>query len=532
MKKAKNMKKIIIVLFLYMGVAAVAQESHSNYQNHSYRYFDRYVYRAEERFHTAVKPFLMQQVDSVVSLDTLYHKPVERKFWDVVLNQHLIAVEKEDYAFSIDPQFQFELGQGQGEEAMSWMNTRGFIINGRVGKKLRFSTSFYENQAMFNDYRYAVVKEDGVVPGQGKPKTFKEGGFDYGFAEGFVSWQLNKFFNLQFGHGKNFIGDGYRSVLLSDHAFNYPYFKITTDFWNIKYVNLWAQFQDLSNSYDYGTQTYDKKWGAIHYLDWSATPWLNIGLFEAIMWEDQDSSGRRGFDMNYANPVIFFRPVEFSVGSPDNVLMGANVKLTLWRKQVFYGQFLIDEFAIEHMKEISSGWWSNKFAIQGGYKGFDLFKVQHLDLQTEVNYARPFTYSHLSTGKNYGHYDAALAHPLGSNFLESVTFLRYNHKRVFVEARYSHAIHGADTAGLNYGNNIWLSYNDRAQDYGNKLGTAERVTLDYTTLTLSYLVNPNYNFNVYASYTNRVESIAGERSAQSLFTFGIRTSLQNFYYDF
>ena len=62
-------------------------------------------------------------------------------------------------------------------------------------------------------------------------------------ANGHVSYQTSKHFNFQFGHGKHFIGDGYRSMLLSDNSFNYPYLKITTDVWKVSYVNLYSSIK-------------------------------------------------------------------------------------------------------------------------------------------------------------------------------------------------------------------------------------------------------------------------------------------------
>lgn len=542
-----------------------SQESHSLYQNQTFRHYDRYVYNADHRFHTSVKPFLNHQVDSFVNIDSSYRIPVNNKAWDIVLNRSLIKFNKNGFKFTIDPLMNYEVGKGNGFDHISWISTRGFLINGTIGKNFSFSTQFNENQSEFNDYRKDIVSEDGVIYGQGRPKNYsgkyplfiriprrilgkpkyKVDGYDYAFSEAYVAYQAGKHFNFQFGHGKNFIGDGYRSLLLSDHAFSYPFFKITTDIWNIKYVNLWSQHQDFTTKYPYGN-AYDKKWASMHYLDWSVAPWLNIGFFEAIIWQNSDSIGHRGFDINYANPVIFFRPVEFSVGSPDNALLGLNGKLTLFKKHVFYGQFMLDEFKFSHVKEgikhklnpgdstVQWGWWGNKYAIQAGYKTFDLFGMKHLDIQTEINYARPYIYSHLSSLKNYGHYNVSLAHPLGSNFMESVSFIRYNYERLFFEGRFSYAKHGRDTAGLNFGNDIFKPYTDRQvwQEYGNKLGQAETVTLKYASFTLAYLVNPATNLNIYISYSNRNEASASINSKQSLITFGIRTSLQNFYYDY
>jgi hypothetical protein len=518
-------------LFLFLiSTTLYAQESHSMYQNQNFRHFDRYVYQSSERFHTSVKPFLQAQVDSVVTLDSLYRLPASTKFKDIVFNRSLVQFKKDDFSFTIDPLFNFELGKGSDNTENSWINTRGIMVNAQLGKTVSVSTSFYENQAMFNDFRRDLVSKNRVIPGQGLPKSYQETGYDYGWAEAYVSFTPNSHFDFTWGHGKNFIGDGYRSLLLSDHAFNYPFFRITTDFWHIKYINLWAQMQDITSNYSYGT-AYDKKWASMHYLDWSVTPWLNVGFFEAIIWQNADSTSVRGFDINYANPVIFLRPVEFSVGSPDNALMGINGKLTLFKKHVFYGQALIDEFLLSELTARNE-WWGNKWAIQAGYKTFDVFDWKHLDFQTEFNYVRPFTYSHLISEQNYGHYNASLAHPLGSNFWESVTFIRYNHKRIFLEGRFSYAKHGSDTAGFNFGNNIYASYDTRTKEYDNYLGQAQEVNLTYASLMLAYLVNPQTNLNLYVQYTSRNEMIGDTKNQQSLITFGIRTSLQNFYYDF
>lgn len=530
-------KQTILILtgFCFLMFNVVGQESHSLYQNHTFRHFDRQVYQKQNQFHTSVRPFLMHQVDSLIDIDSLYYIPVNTKAANILLNRSAIRFSKNEFAFTIDPLFNFEIGKDPDFNQSSWINTRGILVNAKLGKMVNVTTSFYENQSTFADYRYDRIISSGrrIVPGQGLGKTFGDStqyNFDYGFSEAAVSFTPNQHFNFTFGHGKNFIGDGYRSLLFSDNTFNYPFFRITTDFWNIKYVNLWAQFQDLRHKSTFES-AYAKKWAAIHYLDWTVTDWLSIGFFEAIIWQNADSTGVRGFDLNYANPVIFFRPVEFSVGSPDNALMGINGKLTLFKDQIFYGQAIIDEFKMSELKA-RNGWWANKWAIQAGYKTFDLFKIKHLDIQTEFNYVRPFMYSHNSTLQNYGHYEHPLAHPLGSNFWESLTFVRYNYNRLFIDARYSFARHGSDTAGLNFGNDIYLDYETHAKEYDNYMGQAESVDLTYFTFSVAYLVNPQTNLNVYVNYTKRIEQSASTDKSQRLITFGIRTSLSNFYYDF
>lgn len=534
---------LLSILITACGLVVRGQESHSLYMEHEFNHYDRYVYQKQNRFHTSVKPYQNRQVNTTVNADSIYRIQVSRKLPDILLNRSWITYRQDDFEFTIDPLMNFELGRDGDYDKMSWVNTRGIILNARLGKYVFVTTDFYENQAKFYDYRGQVVKDVKTIPGQSSYKVFKDDGYDYAWADATISFQPDEHFDITFGHGKNFIGDGYRSMLLSDVAANYPYLRITTDFWNIKYVNLWAQFQDFTKHYDYG-HPHDKKWGSFNYLDWSVTPWLNIGLFESVIWAAADSIGHRGFDINYANPVIFTRPVEFSVGSPDNALMGVTGKITLGDNHVFYGQFIIDEFKLENVKAgikhqfnksdstIQWGWWANKWALQAGYKTYDLFGLQHLDVQAEMNVARPFMYSHVTHIQNYGHFRQPIAHPLGSNFREFVLIGRYNFQRLFVEAKYIHAMQGRDAGGQNMGSNIFADYTTHTSEYYNEIGQGQKVILQNTSAKAAFLINPRTNMNVYVGFTRRSEEVDGSKTANNLITFGLRTSLQNIYYDF
>ena len=65
-------------------------------------------------------------------------------------------------------------------------------------------------------------------------------------SSGYVTYRANKMFAVQVGHGKHFIGDGYRSLLLSDNTFNYPFLRIQTTFGKVQYTNLYTEFMDIN----------------------------------------------------------------------------------------------------------------------------------------------------------------------------------------------------------------------------------------------------------------------------------------------
>ncbi|MBR3979916.1 MAG: hypothetical protein IKJ98_02010 [Bacteroidales bacterium] len=529
-------KLLLFLLLLSFAWTGFAQDN-SVHQNASFQPYDRYLYNSENRFHTSVKPYDMTEVNKIVNIDTLYVKGCKNKYVNHFLNNDWVRFRSNVFNFNINPTFNFELSQHNGDnnEDLGWINDRGVFVNGNITDKVYFYSAFHEIQSNFTDYRRDRIKELGhnTIPGISRGKAFGEnGGLDYAYAEGFVSYIPNDYFRFQLGHGKNFIGDGYRSLILSDNAQNYPYFKITTNVWHLKYVMMWSQQYYLDKGH-LGNTRYPKKWNVMHYLDWSVTKWLNIAFFETINWGDDTLGTHRGFEFNYINPCIFLRPVEFSIGSPDNCLMGLTGKLTLWKNHVFYGQAILDEFKFSEFKK-HSGWWGSKYGLQAGYKTFDIAGVKNLDFQTEFNYVRPFIYSHFTYSQNYAHAGQPLAHPRGSNFYESVSFLRYSWKRFFFDARYSYMVYGADTTGTNYGGDIFKLYQTRTQEYDNKIGVgADKNVITYKDFTVSYMLNPKSNMTISLGVTNRTQKCdVHDDKNQWMYFVGFRTNLNNFYYDF
>ena len=298
---------LFCVMFLFSALAHA--QINSIYQNASFQPYDRYLYNAESRFHTSVKPYDMAEVWKIVNVDTLYTQKHKNKYVNHLLNNDLIRFRSKDFNFNINPSFNFEVSKHNGENSdkIGWINDRGVFINGNITDKVWFYTAFHEIQSNFSDYRRDRITELGnaTVPGISRGKPFKDnGGLDYAYAEGFVTYLPSKYFRFQLGQGKNFIGDGYRSLLLSDNAQNYPYFKITTNVWNVKYVMMWSQQYYLEPNH-VGNTRRAKKWNVMHYLDWSVTKWFNVAFFETINWgEDTLGSSHPGFEFNL-NKIMY-----------------------------------------------------------------------------------------------------------------------------------------------------------------------------------------------------------------------------------
>ena len=539
------MKNFLLILFFFLSFSILAQDQDVKHSKFKYSEIENGYNKIGNNSHTAAKPFIKREVNKYYDLSA-YDSTLSYNYndwaWRKLFDENLVKVEKEDFWFTVDPVVNFQVGKDMNSEHdYTYVNTRGFYIEGQLGEQFSFQTAFYETQARFPDYVSNWVREHkgvsgaGLVPGQGIAKNFKTGGFDYPMAEAQISFTPSKYFNFQFGTGKNFIGDGYRSLFLSDGAFNYPYFKINTTFWNIKYTNYWMFMQDIRPEVAIQGNVHQKKFVTMHHLSWNITDRINIGLFESIVWAD--TTGQRGFDIAYLNPVIFYRPVEFSLGSSGgNALIGFSTKIKITDSFQFYGQAILDEFTLAEVKA-SNGYWANKFAFQVGLNYYNLFGIENLQVKGEVNWSRPYTFSHKDILQNYGHFNQPIGHPWGSNFWETVSIVRYRYKRLYADAKIIYGKKGYDTPTTNWGGDIYKDYNSREQDYGNEVAQGNIGTLFFANLKAGYIVNPVMNLKLFVDFTYRKFDILEEtsylkNSNGAMVSLGLRTDIFNTYYDF
>ena len=524
--------------------SGIVQFSHQNYG-----VFDALLNQVGSNNHTASKPYSYDEVAKYYDFETANQSFVKQKasWWGRKLwNENLVAIQGEEYWFTLNPIFDFRLGKDTESEASNtFVNTRGLIVNGGLGKQLTFTTSIYESQGRFADYYNAYAESirpsggnPAIIPGIGIAKRFKEDAYDFPLAEANIKYQPSKFVNLQLGYGRNFLGDGYRSLLQGDGTSPYPFFKINTTFWKIKYTNTYMWLKDVR---DLATVdgTYATKYMASHYLSWNATKRLNIGFFENVVWTN---TNERGFDFNFVNPLIFYRAVEFGSSSKTgNAVLGLSSKYK-WNNQInFYGQFLIDEFAIGDVQESNQS-WRNKFGYQVGVKYYDAFKVKNLLLQLEYNQVRPYVYSHSNPLTNYGHNNQSMGHNWGANFRELVAIARYYKGRYFADAKLIYGQRGFDfnngTDNFNYGGNIYLDYDEnRPYDTGVSIAQGNETTVMIADLQVGYLVNPASNLKVFGNVLFRnfdptAETTATVQSNTTWFSIGLRSDLFNWYFDY
>lgn len=393
--------------------------------------------------------------------------------------QNLFGSNSNNFFLAFDPVIQIQAGTESFQRHNISLLTYGFTARGLISKRLGFSlfvTNNHENGPQF--YKNRIIQYN-AVPGEGNYSKNVNGSVNYLDARGYMTYTIAKYIDLQVGYDKNFIGNGYRSMFLSDHGSSYPFLKINTRIWKLNYENIYAKLESL----DLGgiPKTSQKKFIVLHHLSMNLTKSFNLGLFESIVSARDDH-----FDFEYLNPIIFLRQAEGNVGSPDKAHVGIDFKLNTAQRFQFYGQFMLDEFLL-HQFVKHTGYWANKWALQGGLKYIDALNVNNLDIQLEANIVRPFTYSHFDPITNYSSSNQSLADPIGANFHELITIVKFQPSpKWYLNARVIYYNQGLDSAGLNLGSNIFLDYRTRPRDYGFKIAGGNKASCLNASFNIAY----------------------------------------------
>jgi hypothetical protein len=436
----------------------------------------------------------------------------------------------------INPIIYYQQGiapKGLDKNQNLFINTKGIEVRASISKKIGLYTSITDNQERGPQHHQNYVLNNTAIPNATYYKPFKvdKPGFaqDYLIARGYVDAEvLKNKVNLSLGHYNFHIGDGYRSMFLSDRGSDYMFFKINTRLGKFNYQNIFAE---LTPQYLRGLdQQLPKKYAAMHHLSINVNKWLHVGVFESVIFARKDH-----FDFQYLNPVILYRGVEQALGSPDNAMLGLNYKINTGVKAIIYGQLLFDEFNFGQLKQGNS--WANKWAFQTGVKATDIFGIKNLYLQGEFNIVRPFTYSNDDSVTEYSHYNQALAHPLGSDLMELIAIAKYQPaKNLFLTLKGIYVQQGRDSLNnKSYGNNIFKNNGSGYRFSDNNVGFFNGSQSDvlYLNANISYELKNNLYIDAGATYRSESASSSINANYKNSFMYlGFRLNTIRREYDY
>jgi hypothetical protein len=571
----------VVISFLVMAVVpSYAQGTFINFGNEANYYVDRLDIKYGKILpvtHTSDKPYHRGKVAKMAEtlmlsnikfakvqqsqiqflmdengewLDSLESKTKRPawKFWrEPASFLHYSTKKKGLFDVRLNPMVDVRVGVESYKSRFVFTRSVGVEVRGNIKRVFSFYFNVTGNSARPPAYVADKVRTTAsnypYVPGQAywkdySSKIFKfDDGIDYFDARGYINVNTLKYINITFGRDKHFIGNGQRSFFLSDFSAPYLFLKFSVDVWRVRYQSILAE---LNSPYNRGADALlPKKYMAVHHLSIQAAHFLNIGLFEGVI-----SKRSNHFELQYLNPIIFYRAIEHAVGSPDNVLIGADIKVNLINHLSIYGQVVLDEFNFKYALN-KSGWWANKWAMQLGVKYIDIIK--NLDGQVEFNMARPFTYT-AGTEISYSHYNQPLAHPLGANFYEIILQLRYQPlPNLTMNAKFITAQVGDDTLDLSLGTSAMTNYGGDilrnsgggttvSREFGNKLLQGAKGSINYFQFLLTYRPWHNVYLDVDMTYRSKssVKSVNNPTFINSsfLFSVGVRMNIAPKSYEF
>lgn len=481
--------------------------------------------------HTSMRPYVegMRGIKETpkVQIDSgLYYYEFTQKLW----KEHLFFLKGDDYFLTVDPLGNFRGGHDVSDTLrIMFRNSRALRVQGDLGDQFSFETFFYENQAKMPRYISQYIVENGALPSEGRvKKSDKSDVWDFGYAMGYISFSPRDNWNFQLGHGKQFVGNGYRSMILSDYAFSYPYLRSTWNFGGGKfqYSATYAQLSSLTRLPEATTPeaTFERKFGNFHYLSFKPGTKLEIGLFEGALFKQyEDSVGTVPVHYSAYSPVLGTSLALNGFESTNNVVLGLNVSYNLAQKVQLYGQLVIDNPA-----ESKLGYQVGIKAVNALGDRLSLQGARRLYLQLEVNSALPYTFATAAEDRNqaWSHMTAPLAHPFGASFTELIGIAYYEEQKFYGRLK----INSGFIKGLEGGYENDISVPDEPDPA--VVLEERKIFNNVQELELGHRFNVKTNLTGFVGVRNRVHAEHDRVSNSAFIYVGMRTNLNNLYYDF
>ncbi len=463
-------------------------------------------------YHSVFKP---QEVSQRSLLD---------KFPDSKNSIHYLPdINKVNKWLNISPVIDAEGAHNNTDHRMLYRLGQGVYIYGYFNQNIGYELSAELFERGFpSSARYSLDSLK-LIPGYNRILTGKYPNISYASVNGFIKWNFIPHMSLKLGKDKQFLGDGDRSLLLSEYAASYPFVQLNLDIWRIKYSYQLMFLQDLVPGE--GSNRFEK-YTVMHTLDYNISRNFNIYAFEAVVWRERDSTFHRGIDVNYLDPFLVFYPVDWSIGSPDHKLIGLGSRWQVFKHLHLYGQLLLGDFSTTYIEKYGWGWYGNKHGIQGGFKIYRHNNNFTSLFQMEYNIVRPYTYSHYNVLDNYGYLNRPLAHPYGANFREILAVYRLSFPRWWMlNTRVYWTRYGADPPGKDYGSNIYISDDDNVGISGNFVGQGILTDDFVQQLDFSRMIVPSWRLRAGITFSNLIRRSQGQTTYAPVVEVGLKTLL-------
>ena len=493
------MRKLLLLFWGVLPFSIFAQDYRVPINGMSEISVNKTLDNSDTLVHMAIKPFWLPENYHLEFEKTLingsYRSPKRRFVGRKIFDEHFGEVVKNDFVLRIDPLLEVHGGRDLDAEKTKNLTTniRGFQLSGNIQKKVSFYTSYYESQSFFPSYVDSFALSSQVIPGFGRYKEFGTTGYDYNLVTGLFRYNASKHIQFTFGQDKLFFGHGYRSVLLSDNSFSYPFLGINIVGLKgkLQYSTNYAWLQKVERTPRVTTAEalLKRKQANFHYLSFKPNKKIEIGVFEGIIWKRWDETkGTIDVGTAFYAPVLFASEIVSSKEENFNKINGINLLVQPFKHFNLYSQFAFN--SRDNAYQLGAK-WNAPLGLESWFT-----QVEYNRVGEEVYNANEYE------NVNYTHYSQGLG-TFYDNYNELIGVLRFHKSYWWAEGK------------LN-----WMQFD-------NDLSPVKSIQI--LQGELGYIINPKYNLTLYSGGILRSPD-KGESTAW--FYAGIKTNLTNRYFDF
>ena len=422
--------KFLIVLLFFIINNVYSQQIPVSYVFYERIKSNSILTKQDSFVHTGWFPyvFLNKYFDSLLTINQMDLKLNNYNFFERYYNRSFFYTKENDFILHINPIIEFEFTKKNVQPYTE--NTRGIIVSGFLSEKFHFVSGVTETQAFYPDYIMRYRTTNSVLPGSGRVRTFKQNGYDFSKSFGHIIYLPSKNLHFLLGHTRQFVGYGYRSLLLSDAPLEFPVFQFRFLYKRLQYICSYATFQSAT-AYDDRTKVFSRKYSSMHYLSYLINKNFEIAVFENTLFQQMSLQKNRPPE-EYFSPVIFSHALMYGLKHRRNVLLGIQSQWTLFRFIQLYGQFALDDYSrLDTLRK--------KIAWQYGIKFSEPFGIKNLFFLLEHNKALPYVYSSFFEYSEFSQHNEPIAHVLGNRFNEYVIAANYRYKFWFANIKINNA---------------------------------------------------------------------------------------------
>ncbi|MFO7791045.1 MAG: hypothetical protein R6V32_10795, partial [Bacteroidales bacterium] len=342
-----------------------------------------------------------------------------------------------------------------------------------------------------NDY----AEKYGVLPGYARMKPYNDNDWDYASAFGSVQFNATDYLKFRLGHDNLFLGEGHRSLFLSDAAFQQLFFQTSIELGKFRFTNLTMQWlnPNFNNLMQWETEqslegNYRRKTNSINMLEYQVSESFRLGLIEAVVFQSYKQDG--GFNPHKLNPLLFVRSAMMGQDGKENILLGLDALYSLKNADVYF-QLMLDDIQSTNLSYKNP---YNRFGWQIGTRLYDIFGVDNLHVRAEHNYIRALSYARSDPEMSWTHYNQNIAHPAGSNLMEFVGIIQYRWRKIPVSLQVNYMQHGD-------------SHNESVMpadfNYVGNFIAGDKKQFMFAAAEVGYVINPAWHWVAYAGVSYR-----------------------------